>query len=80
MCRSDAIARRLQRGRGGSEAAVLADLRVLGEAHHALRDRPDGTEFEVPASDGVWLGTVKTMKDRAAKAPGKSLLVRTFIA
>jgi hypothetical protein len=74
-----AIARRLQRGRGGSEADVLRDLGVLGRAHEALAGRPDGADFEVPAADGFWIGTVETMRDRAAKRPGKSLLVRTFL-
>jgi len=75
-----AIARRLQRGRGGGEAAVLRDLRALGEAHPGLVDRPDGAEFVVPAGGGGWRGAVQTTRDRAAKAPGKLLLVRTFLA
>jgi hypothetical protein len=75
-----AIARRLQRGRGGSEAEVLHDLRMLAQAYAALSGRPDGEEFTVPAGDGAWVGTVKTMQDRAAKAAGKSMLVRTFLA
>ena len=74
-----AIARRLQRSPDGSEGAIVRDLQALGQAHHALADREGGTEFTVPAGGGVWAGSVKLMRDRAARAPSKSLLTRTFL-
>jgi len=34
-------------------------------------------KIKPPAGGGIWVGTVKTMRDRAAKAPGKSLFIPT---
>jgi len=77
---SHALARRFQRGLGGDEASIMRDLHAISQAHHALADRPDGHEFSVPvpASGGVWCGTVGLLAD-AAVGTDPGLLVRTFI-
>ena len=61
-----ALARRFQRGADASETAVMDDLRTLGQAHHGLADRPDGSEIAVPVGHGgAWIGTVETLTDAA---------------
>ena len=73
------LARRLQRGLDDSEAAVLQDLRALGEAHHTLADRPDGADFVVPLEHGgAWRGNVCLVHDSRV-GYDKALAARTFV-
>ena len=75
-----AIGRRSQCGLDATEAAILHDLRALGVAHHALADRPDGTEFAVPTSGGAWRGSVQLVRDPRTDYYDKALAARTFLA
>jgi hypothetical protein len=73
------LARRLQRGVDGSEAAVMDDLRALGQAHHGLADLPAGSEFRVSLDHGgVWVGTVEPVLDPRI-GYDRALAVRTYM-
>jgi hypothetical protein len=71
-----AIGRRFERGSGGSDKAVLRDLRMLSDPR-AWRPkdgrRSSETELDVLTDSGWWRGSVGTLDDRPA------LLVRTFV-
>jgi hypothetical protein len=73
-----AIARRFQRGLDDSEAAILRDMRLLGEAQHGLADRPEGADFVVGVPGGHWRGHVSHVYDRRI-GRDVALAVRTFV-
>ena len=74
-----ALARRFQRGLDTGEAAIMRDLKALGQAHHALADRPDGTDFVVPLVDGGnWRGSVELVCDPRI-GYDRALTVRTYL-
>jgi hypothetical protein len=71
-----ARARRVQRGLDASWPAIARNLRILGRAHHALADRPDGSDFTPPLTGGgAWCGIVRDPRQEFDKA----LVVRTFL-
>ena len=72
-----ALARRFQRGRDSSDAAVISDIRAL------LRIDPDemlaGKEFTVAVHDGQWRGSVLDVQPQDRDGPVKMAAVRTFV-
>ncbi|MFI4948410.1 MAG: hypothetical protein ACHQC9_06385, partial [Alphaproteobacteria bacterium] len=66
-----ALGRRYQRA-SREDAAVLADLRILAEAHPRAVLSEDG-EFTVAASGGRWRGSITQVKGDVA------MCARTFI-
>jgi len=73
-----ALARRLQRGADVSEDAIKRDLRLLGQAHRDLADRPDGSAFAVAVPGGAWRGDVQLVHDPHV-GYDRALAVRTFM-
>jgi hypothetical protein len=73
------LARRLQRGLDGTDAAVLHDLKLLGEAHPGIADAENGSDVTVPVPGGSWRGNVALMNNPRGSCD-TGLVVRTYLA
>lgn len=74
-----AVARRFQRGRDCSAAAVLADIRAIGEVPIEAAE----AEFEIAVHDGRWVGRMIDVQGYVCDQPDRTGMiraVRTFLA
>ena len=71
-----ALARRFQRGLDVGEAAILRDLKALGEA--TLTDGAAGDDFVVPVPGGRWVGGVQAVRNRGVGPVDTAMIARTY--